>query len=118
MRRHRLGEDPVDRRSREWQLDLDLLGDDREEAAHRQPCVVPVDRHPARQPGRGLADDVDPLRALGREGRHVAVALVLQQLDVDRERRHGRAGESGAALVELFLESGLRAAARPRPARP
>ena len=51
---------------RRRQLELDLLGDDREEAAHREAGVVAVDRHPPRQPGRRHADDVDALRALGR----------------------------------------------------
>ena len=67
---------------------------------------------------RRLADDVDPLRALGRERRDVPVALVLQQLEVDRERRRGRAGEHGTALDALLLVDRRRAAARRRRARP
>ena len=114
VRRHRLGEDPVDRSRRERQLDLDFLGDDCEEAPHRQPRIVAVDRHPPGQPGRGLADDVDPLGARRREGRHVAIALVLQQVDVDRERRRRRRGRGQDRAPRAPPRSGPRAAARPR----
>ena len=77
-----------------------------EEAAHREPRAVVVDGHPAGEPARRAADDVDAFGALGRVGGDVAVALVLQQVDVDAERGHGGARERrrelrAVALVEL-----------------
>ncbi len=103
---HGLVEHLVEERRGDGKLDLDLLREDSEEAAHGEARCVVHHRHAAREPARGPADHVDVLGPRRRVGGDVAVALVLQELDVHPDGRHGRARERrrelhAVALVEL-----------------